>query len=297
MNKALIKKLSYRILLIFCISIVSLAIISYPVMIIDMVKSASKSGSGHAAIVTKGRGMSQFGLLDINLDAISLNDSTGSLTFNVSGNYVCKKDCSPNEIIMFYSLNSDPIKSFPPSQSVRINAVNRSIDTNISLPAKGSIGGFPFDQYNLELGIAILKEDSFFQPLNATEIHNQLTLIAESHVPRMDFSSIDNLHLQENPNLRGENLIEVTFNFNRPFYFDILVLMVVTLALLGSLFAVIVKEFKDILPTTGVVVLGIWAIRTLLEGTIAVDFTVLDLILEASIGVLLLIIAIKGRNS
>lgn len=83
-------------------------------------------------------------------------------------------------------------------------------------------------------------------------------------------------------------------SFTRPAYLQILAVDLTLLVVISAIYAVIFRPFEQIIPTVGGVILGVWGVRSLLVGGYPPDSTGVDLVLEAAVFLVLLIVGARS---
>src|ERR671932_2326341 len=128
----------------------------------------------------------------LTVDLIDLNEWEQTVKIQVSGIHVCHPACSWNDRFLFVSaldgLSLDPEREgLPPAQSVTIPPTAQDLNQDITLPLTGYPIRYPFDSYQLGLGVIMQRvfADGSVQNLSPAEAAGHLSLHLANHLPRM----------------------------------------------------------------------------------------------------------------
>jgi len=233
----------------------------------------------------------------LNIAAVAINETTQTVTLRISGFHNCPARCANVERIHFYSVHADPSGAFgaPPSAVVDLPADSSEVEQQITLPMSGDLINYPFDHYRLLLGIAFAKVTASGGeiPFSPAAANNTLAYSIDNFIPRVAFAPPKFLRPAQY-DVVGASYDSVSgIDFYRPSYLRILTVLLTLLIVLATAYGVFIRPFTQIIPTVGGLVLGVWGVRSLLVGGYPPDSTGVDLVLEASI--LLLLLAVTAR--
>lgn len=234
----------------------------------------------------------------LNVDAQSINEVDDTMTLRISGYHRCFPTCAVQEQVRLFSLQANPIgaEGAPPSVAVTLPVDASEIDTDVTLPVAGELASYPFDHYNLDLGVILytVNGGGAQRPLPMAHARSQLSFSVGEDIPRL---SMDTPLTQPPGRYFGSTVTYdyvVQLRFFRPQYLRLLTVLLVTFITLSAVYAVMLRTFRDIIGTTGVIVLGVWGVRSLLVGNYPPDSTAVDLVLSGVILLLLFVIALRG---
>lgn len=233
----------------------------------------------------------------LNIAAVAINEATQTVTLRISGFHNCPARCTNVERIHFYSVHADPSGSFgaPPAAVVDLPADSSEVGQQITLPMSGDLIDYPFDHYRLLLGVAFAKVSANGEetPFSLAAANNTLAYSIDNLIPRVSFAPPKFLKPAQY-DVVGARYDSVSgIDFYRPSYLRILTVLLTLLIVLATAYGVFIRPFTQIIPTVGGLVLGVWGVRSLLVGGYPPDSTGVDLVLEASI--LLLLLAVTAR--
>src|SRR5919199_4566959 len=239
----------------------------------------------------------------LTVDLIEFNEWEQTVKLEISGIHVCHPACSWNDRFLFVSaldgLSLDPEREgLPPAQAVTIPPTAQDVTQDITLPLTGYPIRYPFDSYQLGLGVIMQRvfADGTVQNLSSAEAAGHLSLQLANHLPRMVMHDPSPINAQMVPNGAGryQYLVLKKLMFTRPLYLQILTVLLVLLITAAASYAVFIEPVSQLVVNTGALILGIWGIRTILvgqetpPGATAVD-------LSLSIVILFLLVAIAMR--
>jgi hypothetical protein len=232
----------------------------------------------------------------LNVRLVAIDETQQKATFAVTGDRSCTTSCGSGEVLQLFSLRSDPKGSdgAPPEQDVEVPA-NGEFDATVDLPVTGSLGSYPFDRYHLLLGVAVADKaaDGSTTPVAAGAARRQLDVSVDEQLPRIDLTVPRDV--TEHYRFTGNQVaLATTIDLSRPLYLQALTILIIVFIAIAGIYSVVTRVFKEVIGTVGVVVLGVWGVRTLLVGSYPPDSTAVDLVLIFLILVLLMILMVRG---
>src|SRR5919199_6920614 len=239
----------------------------------------------------------------LTVDLIEFNEWEQTAKLEVSGIHVCHPACSWNDRFLFVSaldgLSLDPEREgLPPAQAVTIPPTAQDVTQDITLPLTGYPIRYPFDSYQLGLGVIMQRvfADGSVQNLSPAEAAGHLSLQLENQIPRMRMDELHPINAQLIPNGAGQYqyLVLTELTFTRPLYLQILTVLLVLLITSAAAYAVFAPPVSQLVVNASALILGIWGIRTILVGgALLPGLSAIDLSLSIVILFLLVAIAIR----
>lgn len=274
---------------------VGAAILVSPFALISLAKSIRHpvaADAFHLAVPAA----SQDSTTAMNVRLVAIDETAQNVTLGVTGDRRCATACGAGQVIQFFSLRADPQGSdgAPPSQSVTVPA-SGEFDGSVVLPISGGLGSYPFDHYHLILGLALADETANGQEVSvpASVARHQLDVSLDEELPRFDIATPKDM-TGSFRFVGSEVALAATVDLSRPLYLQALTIFIIVFIAIAGVYSVVTRAFKDVIATVGVVVLGVWGVRTLLVGSYPPDSTAVDLILEFLILALLMILTVRG---
>jgi hypothetical protein len=234
----------------------------------------------------------------LNVAAVSISEVANSMTLRVTGFHHCSTSCAGVERVQFYSVHADPKGALgaPPSSYVDLPRNASEINKLITLPITGDLIDYPFDHYQLLLGVTFSKVTTSGTtiPLDRTATKAGLELSVDNTIARLSLAAPSSVQpaKYQSTGIAYDSI--TSLNFSRPIYLEILTILLTMLIMLAAGYGVLFRPFTQIIPTVGGLVLGVWGIRSLLVGSYPPDSTGVDLVLEAGILLLLLAVGIRA---
>src|ERR671939_788786 len=239
----------------------------------------------------------------LTVDLIEFNEWEETAKLKISGIHVCHPACSWNDRFLFVSaldgLSLDPEREgLPPAESVTLPPTAQNLNQDITLPLTGYPIRYPFDSYQLGLGVIMQRvfADGRVQNLSPAEAAGHLSLKLENQIPRMRMDEPLPINAQLVPNGAGQYqyLVLTELTFTRPLYLQILTVLLVLLITAAAAYAVFAQPVSQLVVNASALILGIWGIRTILVGgALLPGLSAIDLSL--SIVILFLLVAIAVR--
>ena len=236
----------------------------------------------------------------INISIVDLDESRLKASIRVSGHRTCPAPavCPPGHRIVLFSLWSSDgdAAGMPPSAKLDLTGAQSIATDNVELPIHGHPTLYPFDTYDLWLGVglAAILPDGNIRPITRQEAAGLLRVTVQEKLPResmIDPVSLPPMDVQD-PTHPYELLGVEVLHFSRPLHERVLAVLLVLLVAAAAAYAVFMRPLHDLVINSGGLVLGVWGIRALLSPGTATR-TLVDLSL--SIVILFLLSAITFR--
>lgn len=234
----------------------------------------------------------------IHISIVDIDESRLRMTLRVSGHRTCPAACPPGHRIVLFSLWSSDGDSAgsPPSAKIDLTAAQSVVTENVELPIHGQPTLYPFDTYDLWLGVglAALGQDGLVRPITRAESAGLLRVTVQEQLPReamedpVSLSPTDVQDAKDPYELLGVEMLQ----FRRPLHERVLAVLLVMLVAAAAAYAVFMRPLHDLVINSGGLVLGVWGIRALLSPGTATK-TLVDLSL--SLVILFLLSAITFR--
>jgi hypothetical protein len=235
----------------------------------------------------------------VHVSIVGLDESKLTATLRVSGHRVCPAaDCTPGDRIILFALGTDEAVTagMPPSGSVDILTGQQLVTSNVDLPVRGHPTLYPFDTYELWLGVGMgeIVSNQVVRPLTREESAGLLAVTIQDQLPREDMAPPVSMPpsfgagVDDPYQLQGLQVLR----FSRPLYERVLAVLLVLLVAAAAAYAVFMRPLHDLVLNSGGLVLGVWGIRSILSPGTA-SRTLVDLAL--SLVILFLLSAITFR--
>lgn len=208
----------------------------------------------------------------LNLAPIALDTWRGTVTLDVSGTHVCRPACPWSDRFFFVSLPQDgqQAEGLPPFQTVTLPPIARAATQQITLPLAGQPIRYPFDSYQLGLGIIMERAwpDGSERVLAGRAASGHLFVSLQAQIPGMTM---------EAPAARDPRRVGIPdspyayaaiarLTFRRPAYQQVLTVLLVLLIGVAAAYAVFMRPLNELVNSVGALILGVWGIRAILVG-------------------------------
>jgi hypothetical protein len=238
------------------------------------------------------------GLSQVHVGIVDMDEARLSVTLRVEAHRACPSPCRTGARIVLFSVGVDEAATagMPPSAHVDLPVDQAIVSASIELPIHGHPTLYPYDVYDLRLGVGLgeLEPNQPVRPLTRAEGQGLIWLTVQEVLAREVMSppiplSPDVSEAVGDPfPLQSVTLLR----FTRPIHERVLAVLLVVLIAAAAAYAVFMRPLHDLVINSGALVLGVWGIRSLLTPGTA-SRTLIDLSL--SLVILFLLGAITFR--
>lgn len=227
-----------------------------------------------------------------------LDESTRVATLRITGQRACTPSC-PAARLVFFALQDDAARrrTMPTSATLSIAEDTPLFSGTVQLPVRGQPSLYPFDTYQLWLGVVALAQgpDGTEHSVRPEEAHRdlQVTLqgdLARLHMTTPTWISPDRVQADRDP---MSFLYVFGLSFQRPEYLKALSVVLVLLIAISGCLAVLLRPIHELFLGIGGIILGVWGIRGIIvQGTLPY-VTAIDLVLSCVIVCLLVVVVVR----
>jgi hypothetical protein len=193
-----------------------------------------------------------------------------------------------------YGTNEAATAGMPPSAKIDLAPTERVVTETITLPVRGYPSRYPFDTYELWLGVVMarVQPDGTVQPLSRAEGAPHLLMTLQAQLPREYMLAPDpaDPNLDRDPEDPYEMPTLTALRFERPLHDRVLAVLLIAAA---AAYAVFMRPLQDLVIGSGALVLGVWGIRAIVTPGTAYRMMV-DLALSAVILFLLGAVTVRA---
>ncbi|MCA9877011.1 MAG: hypothetical protein KC442_04505 [Thermomicrobiales bacterium] len=240
----------------------------------------------------------------LNLSVISIDPASSALTLAVSGNRSCPGECGLLRLSLL-SLDRDAARrrGLTPFATVLLGANETMFSETVTLPVRGSPVRYPFDRYEIWLGLAApasptstsgsTENGAATPPPSSPAAAFQSTI--QNQMPQMvmlppEMVSAGEVSAQTSPFTVGRTL---HLTFRRPDYLMALSAMLILLVASSSALTVLTQPLSTLILGVGGLIIAIWGVRAVLAPQNFPLVTAVDLALSGVI--LLLLVGLSAR--
>jgi hypothetical protein len=239
----------------------------------------------------------------LHLALVVFDDLTRLATMRITGEYVCPAPCTVQDRLLLFSLSEDEeaTEGLAFSTVVPMPTGTQPVSTSVQLPLRGSPVRYPFDQYELWLGVVPEREETAGDVARRTnddatgiwyltfqEKLPRLALVGSQEIAPAQIETVDNDRMDLH------YAFVHRFTFQRPAYLRVLALTLVLLVTAAAGFAVFLRPLQELVLSAGGLVLGIWGIRSIISPGSQAFVSAVDLSLALVILFLLGAIAVRA---
>jgi hypothetical protein len=234
-----------------------------------------------------------------NLGLVNFDEATGQVTVAVSGNRTCAQAC-PSLALTFAALDddADQRRGLPPSATLALTPEDRVFSQAIQLPVRGQPSLYPFDQYQLWLGVGgvATETDGTIVELRPENLAGRAVVTFQNRIPDIIMDAPvpiapDTVSATADP--FGFIAVQA-LTFERPAYLKVLAVVLVVLIAISATLAMFTRGIDELALGFGGIILGVWGVRSVLMPQSLSTVTAIDLALSWLILLLLLGLAVRA---
>jgi hypothetical protein len=235
----------------------------------------------------------------LHVSLVDIDEARLLVTMRVSGHHVCRLPCDyADRVVLFsYGTNEAETAGMPPSAKIDLTTAERVVTDTLTLPVRGNPSRYPFDTYELWLGVALahVPPDGTVQPLSRADSAGHLAMTLQEQLPRenMDTPQVVDPDLASDPDDPYQVQALTVLRFERPLHARVIAVLLVILIAAAAAYAVFMRPLQELVIGSGGLVLGVWGIRSILTPGTAYR-TMVDLALSAVILFLLGAITVRA---
>jgi hypothetical protein len=120
----------------------------------------------------------------VTIAVVDIDEAAQVATLSISGNRNCQTDCPPPTLALFSLSDAARRRGLPPSVTLEFPAEDRLFTQSAQLPLRGNPNVYPFDRYELWLGlvIAATRPDSTIQIVQAADLRDRAVFTLQDNV-------------------------------------------------------------------------------------------------------------------
>jgi len=276
-------------------------LLALPLSLDSILDDLLGSADGAVSPLVIGSNSAQPGSTDrLHIAVVGLDEVQRRVTLEVAGQHACGTACGQTDRLIFFSLRPDQTAAAagpPPSATMDLPPTDLLVRQKLELPVRGEPNRYPFDVYELQLGISRVhvQPDGSVQAATPDAAAEGLTLTLQEQLSRQSMAAPVAL---DPSSLSGEAapypyLVVESLRFYRPLFLEVLTVLLILLIGAGAVYAVFMRPLHELIINVGGLILGVWGIRAILTPSNFVHLTAVDLSL--SMVILFLLGAITVR--
>ncbi|MFN8593493.1 MAG: hypothetical protein U0031_18700 [Thermomicrobiales bacterium] len=234
----------------------------------------------------------------LNFAAVDIDEAAGSITFAVSGHRLCGATC-PTLTFTLVSLDDDANvrRALPPSATITLQPDETVFTHTAVLPIRGQPSLYPFDDYDLWLGVAgTVNQNGTPVELTESMLANHAVITTQNQLRdyTMDPPTAIDPAKVSSPMDPYDFIGVERLVFERPDHQQILAVLLLILISSSAIIAVALRDISDLAFGIGSLVLAIWGVRSVLVPNPLPVVTSVDLALSIVILFVLLGLAVRA---
>lgn len=298
------KRRWYDAALVICLAMVAAGVAMLPAVVNSIVgEFAGKQEdrlydvmTGEAVVA--GEDVDPGALNYLNLAVVDLDAVTGAVTLAVSGNRVCIETCQDVDLT-FLSLDDDASRrrGVSPFATLSVRGDDAIFSETLELPARGTPVRYPFDDYELWLGVAAPPSPETGGEMPAPRpASSRFRITVQNQLPQMVMSPPVHVDPERIRRPSAALAVQVVqeLRFTRPTYLTVLTVALVLLVAASGALSLLTQAINSLVLGVGGLILGIWGVRSVLVPQPIGVITAVDLALLCVIFLLLLGLAVRG---
>jgi hypothetical protein len=233
----------------------------------------------------------------LSVAVVGLDEASGSATLAISGNRSC--DPCGSKRMTFFALDEDATqrRGLTPFATVTVPEGETTYSENITLPVRGSPTRYPFDAYQLTLGLDLPppeSEPAGGPPPGTNPASGAVLGSLQSLLVR--FSMEPPVVVEAEPPADAADTPRLVYDleFQRPAYLPVLAGLLVVFVATSSALALLTQPIDGLMLGVGGLILAIWGVRSVLVPSWLEAVTAVDLALSAVILLLLIGVAVRA---
>ena len=292
-------QLRYRIAFFVTALVVLGLVVTLPFSVKTVVDDVLGPATGRVIKLISQSGPPEPNHVNLHLAITSIDEVQLFATIRLSGHHVCA-GCAWSHRVLLVAITSDDTEAagLPPSAGITLPADDIEISQTVQLPVRGHPIHYPFDRYDLCLGVVYQRiyPDGSQETLSEAQARGHLFLSLQELLPRNTMRGpfpVDPHRIRSG----GDPFAYATafeMSFSRPPYLRFLSVLLVLLITAAAAYSVFLRPLHDLVVNAGALVLGVWGIRSILTPGNIFYITAVDLALSMVIIFLLGALTIRA---
>jgi hypothetical protein len=228
-------------------------------------------------------------------------DEAGQVaTLAISGNRGgCVTDCPPLTLTLLSLSDAARRRGLPPSATIEYAPEDRLFSDTVQLPLRGNPNVYPFDSYELWLGLVLTATlpDGSVHVAHPADIQGTVFTIQDNvaGLNMLPPVPIDPASVQTATD-PYQFLTVQRLEFERPAYQGLLAVLLVVLISVSAALALFMRAINDLVLGIGGLILGIWGVRSVVVPKPPADVNAVDVALAFVILLLLVALAVRAAR-
>jgi hypothetical protein len=297
----------HRLALVLTLGLIAVVVISLPFALESMRTQlfGTQTGasydlvSGHA--LTPADAAATLSQSFVTISIADIDEGTQVASLSIAANRTCPSTCPTLDLTLFAVANTAAVRrGLPPSVTVTLRPIDELFLQTVQLPIRGQPSLYPFDTWQLWLGLTIMdvRPDGTRVPLTVAQMPSRATFTLQSLLPDFVMAPPTPIAPEQVAAVHDPLPFAAVqgLAFTRPAYLKDLTVILVVLITVSGLLALFTRGINELVLGVGGLILGIWGVRSILVPQPVPTITAIDLALSTVILLLLLGLAVRAAR-
>jgi hypothetical protein len=234
-----------------------------------------------------------------NISIVHIDEGAQVVSLSIAANRTCPTTCPTLDVTLFAVANNAAVRrGLPPSVTVTLHPTDQLLMQTVQLPIRGQPSLYPFETWQLWLGLTItdVDPDGTRVPMTVDQLPSRATFALQSLLPDFLMAPPTPIAPQQVAAVHDPLPFAAVqgLAFTRPDYLKDLTLILVVLITVSGLLALFTRSIHELVLGVGGLILGIWGVRSILVPQPVPTITAIDLALSTVILLILLGLAVRA---
>jgi hypothetical protein len=234
-----------------------------------------------------------------NIGIVQIDEGAQVASLSIAANRICPTTCPTLDVTLFAVANNAAVRrGLPPSVTVTLKPTDHLIMQTVQLPIRGQPSLYPFETWQLWLGLTIMdvEPDGTRVPMTVDALPSHATFTLQNLLPDFLMAPPTPIAPQQVAAVHDPLPFAVVqgLTFTRPDYLKDLTVILVVLITVSGLLALFTRSIHELVLGVGGLILGIWGVRSILVPQPVPTITAIDLALSTVILLILLGLAVRA---
>jgi hypothetical protein len=234
-----------------------------------------------------------------NIGIVHIDVGAQVVSLSIAADRTCPATCPTLDVTLFAVANNAAVRrGLPPSVTVTLHPTDQLLMQTVQLPIRGQPSLYPFETWQLWLGLTItdVHSDGTRAPMTVDQLPSRATFTLQSLLPDFLMAPPTPIAPQQVAAVRDPLPFAAVqgLAFTRPDYLKDLTVILVVLITVSGLLALFTRSIHELVLGVGGLILGIWGVRSILVPQPVPTITAIDLALSTVILLILLGLAVRA---
>jgi hypothetical protein len=234
----------------------------------------------------------------VTISIVDVDEGAQVAALSIAADRTCPTACPTLDLTLFAVADTAAVRrGLPPAVTVTLRPTDQLVLRTVQLPIRGHPSLYPFDTWQLWLGLTIteVRPDGTRVPLTVEQLPSHATLSLESPLPDFVMAPPTPIPPPQVAAIHDPRPFAAVqgLAFTRPDYLKILAVILIGLITVSGLLAIFTRAINELVLGVGGLILGIWGVRSILVPQPVPTITAIDLALSTVILLILLGLTVR----